>query len=163
MQRAHEHGIIHRDLKPSNIAFDQDGEPVILDFGLARLTEAKTRLTGAGEIMGTPAYMAPEQAEGNTEAIGPATDVYSLGVILYELLTGQLPFSGPVAAVVAQILHAKRPSPLALRPDLDGRLAAVCTKAMARQPADRFPTMQEFAAALEAVGTDLSADTTVGG
>src|SRR5262245_48073659 len=156
MHRAHDAGVIHRDLKPSNIGFEPDGEPVVLDFGLARLTGAETSHTPDGAILGTPVYMSPEQARGDQEAIGPATDIYSLGVILYQLLTGQVPFSGPFAAVVAQILYGPSPSPLAVRPDLDLRLVDVCARAMARQPADRYPTMEAFAAALEAIGTPAS-------
>src|SRR5262249_51515679 len=156
MHRAHVAGVIHRDLKPSNIGFEPDGEPVVLDFGLARLAGTETSQTPDGAILGTPVYMAPEQARGDQEAIGPATDIYSLGVILYQLLTGQVPFSGPFAAVVAQILYGPCPSPLAVRPNLDLRLVDVCARAMARQPADRYPTMEAFAVALEAIGTPAS-------
>lgn len=151
MHYAHSHGVIHRDLKPANVAFDQHGEPVILDFGLARLAEASTLLTGPGAVVGTPAYMAPEQMTGDSAAIGPACDVYSLAVILFELLTGQRPFSGPLAAIYAQILHADRPSPLVLRPDLDERLATVCATGMARNPGDRYASMEAFATALDTI------------
>ena len=116
----HQRGLVHRDLKPSNVMLRPDGTPVLMDFGLARSFTAQSRqLTAAGAMIGTPAYMAPEQVRGDGPAIGPATDVYALGVILYELLTGTLPFAGPPVAVFGQILHAAPEAPSARRPQLD--------------------------------------------
>jgi WD40 repeat protein len=157
LHKAHSQGIIHRDLKPSNIAFDREGEAVILDFGLARLAEASAHLTEPGAVIGTPSYMAPEQVAGDSASAGPACDVYALGVVLFELLTGRVPFTGQVAAVLGQILYAERPSPLTLRPGLDARLAALCVKAMARSPAERHASMEAFEAALEALQLSPSA------
>ncbi len=96
LQEAHDHGIVHRDLKPANIMVDKKGEPLIMDFGLAQQIRSKDdiRLTQTGNLLGTPAYMSPEQVQGEPTKIGSPTDQYSLGVILYELLTGQLPFRG---------------------------------------------------------------------
>jgi hypothetical protein len=149
LDEAHAHGIIHRDLKPSNILIDARGEPVITDFGLARrLTGDATQLTRTGRALGTPAYMAPEQVAGDPQCLGPACDVYSLGVILYELLTGKVPFEGPWGAALALVLVQEPPRPSSLRPDVDPRLEKVCLKAIAKQPADRFASMAEFAHAL---------------
>src|SRR5207248_3269451 len=95
MQEAHACGVIHRDLKPSNVMINKRNEPVIMDFGLARRAQENARLTRSGSVLGTPAYMAPEQVKGDPKAVGPASDIYSMGVILYEMLTGELPFNGP--------------------------------------------------------------------
>src|SRR5436305_6306720 len=93
LREAHEHGIVHRDLKPANVMINKRGEPVVMDFGLARRVGAQeARLTQDGAALGTPSYMPPEQVSGDVEHMGPACDVYALGVILYELLTGRLPF-----------------------------------------------------------------------
>src|SRR5262249_52894625 len=91
---AHEHGILHRDIKPGNILLDRNGEPHLTDFGLARLVEAESTVTGTLEVLGTPSYMAPEQARGETTKVNKATDVYGLGAVLYQLLTGHPPFAG---------------------------------------------------------------------
>src|SRR5205823_9540402 len=91
---AHEHGILHRDIKPGNILLDAKGKPHLTDFGLARLVETESNVTRTLEVLGTPSYMAPEQAVGNNAAIGSVTDVYGLGAVLYQLLTGQPPFAG---------------------------------------------------------------------
>ncbi len=156
-QVMHDRGVVHRDLKPANVIVRADGEPVLMDFGLARSFTAQSRqLTRDGATMGTPAYMAPEQVLGDGQ-IGPAADVYSLGVILFELVTGRVPFDGPLAAVYGQILHAEPPPPSSLRPGLGPALDAVCLRALAKKPADRFPSMSAFAAALEELGR--SADT----
>ena len=145
----HQKGIIHRDLKPSNIMVRKTGEPVLMDFGLARTYTAQSRqLTRTGSPLGTPAYMSPEQVEADPRAIGPATDVYSLGVILYEMMTGQLPFEGPMMALFAQILHATPERPSAVRPGLDADIDALCLRALAKKPAERFASMSAFAAAL---------------
>src|SRR5437773_1041129 len=105
LREAHAHGVIHRDLKPSNIMMNQRQEPIIMDFGLARRAHGEEeRLTKSGTMIGTPAYIPPEQINGDLGAIGPHSDVYSLGVILYESLTGRRPFDAPSAAVLAQIL-----------------------------------------------------------
>jgi predicted Ser/Thr protein kinase len=150
MHEAHKHGVIHRDLKPSNVMVTKKEEPVIMDFGLARRAQEDARLTRSGAILGTPAYMSPEQVGGDAGAVGPATDVYSLGVILYELLTGQLPFRGPVTAVLARIMTEEPPPPRSLRADLDPALEAICQKAMAKQVPDRYGSMRDLAAALTA-------------
>jgi serine/threonine protein kinase len=149
MAEAHASGIIHRDLKPSNIILDSRGRPVIMDFGLARLMDQTTHLTEVGAPLGTPAYMAPEQAGGAPLEIGPRSDIYSLGVILYQLLTGRVPFEGPATAVLAQVMTEEPMPPRALRPDLDPRLEAICLRAMSKRPEDRFATMRELAHALE--------------
>src|SRR5204863_7215719 len=91
---AHEHGILHRDIKPGNILLDKNGEPHLTDFGLARLVETESTVTRTMEVLGTPSYMAPEQAAGSNAALTSATDVYGLGAVLYQLLTGHPPFAG---------------------------------------------------------------------
>lgn len=150
LQEAHDKGIIHRDLKPANIMIDHRSEPVVMDFGLARITNDKeeARLTREGTVMGSPAYMSPEQVEG--KKIGPQCDVYSLGVVFYELLTGQTPYQGTVVSVIGQILAANPKTPIELRPDISPECSAVCLKAMASKQSDRFQSMAEYAKALDA-------------
>jgi uncharacterized protein (TIGR03067 family) len=151
MQEAHGHGVVHRDLKPSNILLNQRQQPVVTDFGLARrvLPTDQRRLTQSGALVGTPAYMAPEQAAGDTAALGPACDIYSLGVILYEMLTGRVPFAERgLGRLLAQIERDPPPLPAQFRAGLDPNIQAVCLKALAKRPGDRFPSMADFAAAL---------------
>ncbi len=149
LEEAHQHKVIHRDLKPANIMMNQRNEPVIMDFGLARRSSTiDAQLTRNGDLLGTPAYMPPEQVKGDTQAMGPRSDIYSLGVILYELLTGRLPFDGPGLEVVGQVLTQEPEPPSTHRPDLDPKLDAICRKAMAKQPDDRDATMSELATAL---------------
>ncbi len=147
---AHSRGVIHRDLKPSNVMIRPGGEPVIIDFGLARRIDAEPRLTKTGTVLGTPHYMPPEQVEGNILAMGPASDVYSLGVILFELLTSRRPFEGSIGSVLGKILYAEPPLPSAFQPGLDVELEAICRKAMAKAIGDRYRSMVELAAALGA-------------
>jgi hypothetical protein len=150
LEEAHRRGIIHRDLKPSNIMINRRGEPVVMDFGLARHTEAgDVRLTQSGAIVGTPAYMPPEQVDGAANLLGPTCDVYSLGVILYELLTGRLPFQGSTSQVLCQILRDEPRRPATYRHDLNPRLEAICLKAMAKRIKERYPSMADLAAAVE--------------
>src|SRR5262249_2924986 len=140
----HQRGLIHRDLKPGNVLLRPNGEPVLMDFGLARsFTEQNQRLTGSVAVLGTPAYMSPEQVRGEQAALGPCTDVYSLGVILFELLTGVLPFNGPLHTVFAQILHAAPGPPSERRPGLDSELDALCLRALAKDVGDRYGSMAE--------------------
>jgi formylglycine-generating enzyme required for sulfatase activity/serine/threonine protein kinase len=147
LQEAHDHAIVHRDLKPANIMVDKKGEPIIMDFGLAqqRQREGDIRLTQTGNILGTPAYMSPEQVEGEPDNLGPPTDQYSLGVILYEMLTAQLPFRGSVIAVMGQILTGQVTPPSQLRPDLDPRIEAICLKMLAKKPSERFASLKAVA------------------
>jgi serine/threonine protein kinase len=147
---AHEAGILHRDLKTGNVMITEAGEPIVTDFGMARWTEAQhTVLTPSGAMVGTPGYMAPEQIMGENDRIGPASDVYSLGVVLYELLTGWMPFSGNLATLLGSIV-SDAPPPLATHvPGIDPRLEAICLKAIAKAPEDRYASAAEFAQALE--------------
>ncbi len=152
LQEAHAQKVIHRDLKPANVMIKTTGErrePVIVDFGLAhRDNPDEVRLTRTGQLMGTLSYMAPEQIRGDLNEIGPACDIYALGVILYELLTGRLPFDGSGLAVAGQILAVTPLPPSTHRSDLDPALEAICLKAMAKQVGDRYASMGELAAAL---------------
>lgn len=150
LAEAHDAGVTHRDLKPSNIMLDPSGRPVVMDFGLALHTtnNEASRITQSGVMVGTPAYMPPEQVRGEVDRQGPCCDVYSLGVILYELLAGRLPFEGPPVSVLAMILTTEPAPPSTYRPDLDSRLEAACLTAMAKEPSKRFACMREFAAAL---------------
>jgi formylglycine-generating enzyme required for sulfatase activity/serine/threonine protein kinase len=150
LHEAHAAGVIHRDLKPGNIMIDPRSQPVIMDFGLAfSVQQGDARLTQSGVILGTPAYMPPEQINGDLKAQGPRCDVYSLGVILYQLLTGRLPFEGPVMAVLGQVLTQEPLPPSLVRADVDPGLSMICTNAMAKKPEDRFASMLQFAAALK--------------
>lgn len=149
LAEAHQHAVIHRDLKPANIIINQRGEPVIIDFGLARrINKGDPQLTRTGAILGTPAYMSPEQVLGESDTVGPSADIYSLGVILYQLLTGRTPYKGELWEVLANLVTKEPPAPATLRPDLDPALDAICRKAMARKPADRYASMIDMAAAL---------------
>jgi len=129
--------VVHRDLKLANVMLTSDQEPVILDFGLAVAESHDSRITNTGIAVGTPAYMSPEQVEGDPQKIGPPSDVYSLGVILFELLTGRLPFEGSPAVITAQVLRDDPPAPSSIRADLDPRLDALCLQALSKQPEDR--------------------------
>ncbi len=149
LQKAHDLGIIHRDLKPDNIMIDRDGEPIVMDFGLARRADDLS-VTMPGTVLGTPAYMSPEQVEGDASKVGPPTDVYSLGVILYQLLAGRLPFQGSLASVLRQIGDKQPARPSTFNPAIgdDSPLEQICLKMMAKSPADRFASMAAVAEAL---------------
>jgi formylglycine-generating enzyme required for sulfatase activity/predicted Ser/Thr protein kinase len=139
---AHEQGIVHRDVKPANIMLDRKDKPLLMDFGLAASQEGGEKLTRAGAILGTPAYMAPEQAAGQQGEAKPAVDQYALGVVLYELLTGLTPFAGPPAVVLYNAVHTPPERPRQRRPDIPEELEAICLKAMAKKPEDRYASCQ---------------------
>jgi serine/threonine protein kinase len=150
LQKAHEKGIIHRDIKSENIMIDSDGEPIVMDFGLAKQTNDDIHLTTPGRLIGSPAYMSPEQVDGDSDRIGPATDIYSLGVVLYEMLTARLPFWGSLIAILRAIPcdEPARPSSLVPAVGYDSLLERVCLKMIAKSPADRFPSMTAVAETL---------------
>jgi serine/threonine protein kinase len=156
MHHAHKSGIVHRDLKPSNILIDQDRTPKITDFGLAKLMldrdipDEDASLTEAGQIVGTPAYMSPEQATGDTTRIGPAADIFSLGAILYEMLAGQAPFRGASVAQTLANLIERTPTPLRdIRPGVPRQLEAICLKCLEKQPEHRYASAAALAEDLD--------------
>lgn len=143
---AHGRGAIHRDIKPANIIFTADNEPVVADFGIARLLGDASQLTAAGQIVGSPAYMAPEQARG--EAVDGRCDQYALGVVLFEMVTGRTPFQGDSpSALLLQHVNATPPPPCSLNPHLPQALQPVLFRALAKQPSQRFPSVSDLAAA----------------
>lgn len=150
LDEAHRKGIIHRDLKPGNILFDRVGEPYISDFGIAKMTQTQSATVTGGAIIGTPAYMSPEQAQG--DKLDGRSDVYALGVILFEMLTGRQPYESdtPMAVVVKQITEPI-PHILDVNPNLPADVEVVIEKAMAKSRDNRFSTAVEFASALAAV------------
>ena len=146
VHRIHQAGVLHRDLKPGNIMIDREDEPIVMDFGLARHERPGERdLTHSGLLVGTPAYMAPEQIELLHGEIGPPTDVYALGVILYELLCGKRPFDGTNASILGKVLFAPVASPSEIQGDVPADLEAVCLKAMSRSRADRYSSAKALA------------------
>ncbi len=155
MTYAHDAGVVHRDLKPANILIDEKhSKPVITDFGLALRNDInETTLTQKGQLLGTPAYMSPEQAGAEIDKIGFASDIYSLGIILYELCTGQLPFTGSITQVIGQILTKEPAAPSSISPDISPQLEQIILKAIAKKSEDRFRSMKEFAAALKSLQT----------
>ena len=149
LAEAHRHNVIHRDLKPANIMIDQEREPVVMDFGLARQTDVESRLTQSGMAVGTPAYMSPEQIRGNLDEVGNTADIYALGVILYELLTGQLPFRGKIAQVVYKIVNEEPVAPSTLGNAIDPDLESICAKMMAKKVGERYQSMTDVASDLK--------------
>jgi serine/threonine-protein kinase len=150
IQYVHDNGILHRDLKPANILLDEHGEPRVTDFGLAKFRDEATELTHDGAILGTPSYMAPEQARGQADQIGPATDVWALGVILYELLTGRRPFQASSREAVASLICTTEPASLrTVRPGLDRALEIITLKCLEKKPEDRFASAGQLADELD--------------
>jgi serine/threonine-protein kinase len=136
---AHEHGILHRDIKPGNILLDAKGEPHLTDFGLARLVESESSVTHTLEVLGTPSYMAPEQAVGNNAQVTGVTDVYGLGAVLYQLLTGQPPFAGGTTYETIKLLLDTEPrQPRLINPKIDRDLSTICLKCLEKDPKRRY-------------------------
>ncbi len=147
---AHEHGILHRDIKPGNILLDAKGEPLLTDFGLARLVEAESTITRTREALGTPSYMAPEQAAGEQRKLSNATDVYGLGAVLYQLLTDHPPFAGGTTYETIKLLLDTEPrQPRLLNPKIDRDLSTICLKCLEKDPQRRYPSALALAEDLE--------------
>ncbi len=150
VHHAHEHGILHRDIKPGNLLLDAKGEPHLTDFGLARLVESESTVTRTLEVMGTPSYMAPEQAIGNNADVGRATDVYGLGAVLYQLLTGHPPFAGGTTYETIKLLLETEPRPPRLwNRKIDRDLSTICLKSLEKDPVHRYSSALALAEDLE--------------
>jgi serine/threonine protein kinase/tetratricopeptide (TPR) repeat protein len=147
---AHEHGILHRDIKPGNILLDAKGEPHLTDFGLARLVESESSVTQTLDVLGTPSYMAPEQAVGNNAAVSSATDVYGLGAVLYQLLTRHPPFAGGTTYETIKLLESTEPRPpRLLNPKVDRDLSTICLKCLEKDPKRRYSSALALAEDVE--------------
>lgn len=149
LHEAHQQGVIHRDLKPGNIMIDHDGEPYLMDFGLAKREVGEVTMTQEGQIMGTPAYMSPEQARGESKRVDRRTDIYSLGVVLFELLTGERPFRGDTRMLIYQLLSEDAVSPRKLNEKVPKDLETICLRCLEKEPAKRFATADELASELD--------------
>lgn len=146
---AHEQGIVHRDLKPGNIMIDRNGEPRITDFGLAKRLDGTSQLTATGQTLGTPSYMAPEQAIGKPDAVGPSADIYALGAILYAMLAGKPPFISDTPMSTMMMVLERDPTPLrSVDADIDVDLETICLKCLEKKPDDRYATAADLAADL---------------
>jgi serine/threonine protein kinase len=150
VEHLHQHGIIHRDLKPGNILLDDEGRPYVTDFGLVKMVASDSQRTSTGVIVGTPSYMAPEQAAANSGIVGPLSDVYSLGAILYETLTGRPPFheATPLDTLV-QVLESEPPPPRQRNPAIPGDLETICLRCLEKDPANRYASAAALAQDLE--------------
>src|SRR5437660_2079677 len=147
---AHEHGILHRDIKPGNILLDTKGEAHLTDFGLARLVESESSVTHTLDVLGTPSYMAPEQAIGNNAAVSSTTDVYGLGAVLYQSLTGHPPFAGGATYETIKLLLDTEPKkPRLLNPKIDRDLSTICLKCLEKDPKRRYSSALALAEDLE--------------
>ena len=152
MQHAHEQNMIHRDLKPENIMVNRQGEPKIMDFGLAKPTDDTQRLTAAGVIVGTITHMSPEQAMGQSEELDHRTDIYSLGVILYNILTGELPFPpGPVYTMLEQVIKVPPIPPHELNESVPQQLSDICMKALAKKKEHRYQKAKNLGKAVQKI------------
>ena len=150
VQFAHEHGILHRDIKPGNILLDKHGEPYLTDFGLARLIEQESTVTNSFDVLGTPSYMPPEQAAGQAKELTPAADVYSLGAVFYQMLTGQAPFAGGTSYETIRLVMETEPrNPRLWNSRVDSDLATICLKSLEKDPQRRYPSALALAEDVE--------------
>ncbi len=149
VQHAHQRGVLHRDIKPGNILIDAEGNPFLTDFGLAKIAQKESKLTHTNAVLGTPSYMAPEQARGDTRYVTTSADVYGLGAVLYTCLTGRPPFAGGTSfETIRQVLEEEPTVPSVFRKGLDRDLETICLKCLAKEPEERYGTA-------EALGGDL--------
>ena len=154
---AHAHGMIHRDIKPSNVLIDERGNCLLTDFGLARMAETSTKITSSGTIMGTPAYMSPEQGTGSN--IDERSDLYSLGIILYEMVTGRVPYTAETpVAVVFKHIQDPLPSVHKFNPSVPESVELILLKALAKSPENRYQTAEEFVRAIQKALPDTALD-----